>query len=205
MPASVSRISTLAAHLVYNAGRVLSYAVVGALVGMAGRGVMMIQGVAHWFSLVAGALLIIAGIVLLRVIPFARVDESIPLFTFSRSILQRMYRASFRVFFAVPRLESKFYLGLLTPLLPCGLLYSMFLKAAETGSALEGGAVMALFGLGIVPSLILTGYATSVLGEKLRRWGDRIAAVTIILMGLILLIRGLGLPLPWAGGGHGHM
>jgi hypothetical protein len=202
MSASVSRISTLASHLTYNAGRVLSYAIVGAFLGMAGKGVMMIHGVAEWFSLAVGALLIIAGVVLLRVIPFARFDESLPIVESSRSVIKRLYRASFGALVALPKLESKFYIGLLTPLLPCGLLYSMFLKAAETGSALEGGIMMALFGLGIVPALLVTGYASTFLGESLRRWGDKLAAVTIILMGLMLFTRGMGIPLPWMGGGH---
>jgi len=207
MPSSASRISTLASHLTYNAGRVLSYAIVGAFLGMAGKGVMMIHGVAQWFSLLVGAVLIVAGVVLLRVIPFVRIDESVPLVESGKSLFRRLYRASFGALVALPKLESKFYIGLLTPLLPCGLLYSMFLKAAETGSALGGGLTMALFGLGIVPALVATGYASTFLGEKLRKWGDKLAAVTIILMGLMLLTRGLGIPLPWmgGGGGHGHM
>ncbi len=207
IPTSVSKISTLASHLTYNAGRVLSYVVVGAIFGLAGRGTMTIRGVGEWFSLIVGALLIVAGVILLRVIPFAQLDESLPLVNASRSILQRLYRASFGALVALPKLESKFYIGLLTPLLPCGLLYSMFLKAAETGSAVKGGLTLALFGLGIVPALVATGFASTFLSEKLRQWGDKLAAVTIILMGLTLLTRGLGIPLPWmgGGGGHGHM
>lgn len=202
MSASVSKISTLVSHLTYNAGRVLSYAIVGALLGAVGKGVMMIHGVAEWFSLVVGALLIVAGVILLRVIPFVRIDESVPFIESGRSLFRRLYKASFGALVALPKLESKFYIGLLTPLLPCGLLYSMFLKAAEAGSALEGGLMMALFGLGIVPALVVTGYVSSFLGEKLRRWGDKLAAMTIIVMGLMLLTRGLGIPLPWMGGGH---
>jgi sulfite exporter TauE/SafE len=43
--------------------------------------------------------------------------------------------------------------GALTPLLPCGLLYGVFLAAAATGTALSGGGVMLLFALGGVPAL----------------------------------------------------
>ncbi len=109
IPTSVSKISTLASHLTYNAGRVLSYVVVGAIFGLAGRGTMTIRGVGEWFSLVVGALLIVAGVILLRVIPFAQLDESLPLVNASRSILQRLYRASFGALVALPKLESKFY------------------------------------------------------------------------------------------------
>lgn len=206
IPSSVSKFSTLTSHLTYNVGRVLSYAVVGAFLGLAGKGVMMIQGVAQWFSAIAGVTLILAGIVLLRVVPFVRFDESIPLVRTSRSLFRRAYSASFGALVALPKIESKFYIGFLTPLLPCGLLYSMFFKAAETGSALEGSLMMTLFGLGIVPALLVTGYAGTFLSNTFRRWGDRLAAATIILMGVLLLMRGLEIPLPWMGGeGHAPM
>lgn len=204
IPAPMSSFSTLAAHLTYNAGRVLSYSIVGAFLGAVGQGLTMIRGIGEVFSLIVGGLLIVAGIILLRVIPFVQWNESV-LLESSRSLFRRLYRVSFGALVALPKLESKFYIGLLTPLLPCGLLYSLFLKSAETGSALDGGLTMAFFGLGIVPALVVTGYASTFLGERLRRWGDRLASVTIILMGIMLLLRGLNVPLPWMIGTHGGM
>jgi len=85
----------------------------------------------------------------------------------------------------------------LTPLLPCGLLYSAFIIAAASGSAFNGAATMALFGIGIVPSLVIVGFVSTFFRFRLRTWGDKLAAATIVMMGIMMLMRGLGLPLPW--------
>lgn len=191
-----SRISTFAAHLTYNGGRVLSYVVVGALFGFAGQGMTTLQGIGYWFSLVVGTCLVLAGLVLLKLVPTVRFSETVDLTGAARNVVERIYRASFGILIAMPKLESKFYLGLLTPLLPCGLLYSMFLKAAGTSNPLEAATMMLLFGLGIVPALVLTGMVGSYVGERVRRWGDRIAAVTILFMGVSLVLRSLGLHFP---------
>jgi sulfite exporter TauE/SafE len=121
----------------------------------------------------------------------------------TRNLFFRIYRAVYGSLIAQKGLESKFYIGLLTPLLPCGLLYSMFLKAASTASVLQGALVMASFGAGIVPALVVAGFASSYFGNKLRYWGDKIAAVTIILMGLALLWRAFNVPMMGMGG-HVH-
>ncbi len=115
-----------------------------------------------------------------------------------------MYTRTYGALLASPTIESKFYIGMLTPLLPCGLLYSAFIIAAASGSALHGAETMALFGIGIVPSLVIVGFVSTYFRFRLRSWGDRLAAFTIVLMGIMMLMRGLGLPLPWMvmGGGH---
>jgi|CXWL01.1.fsa_nt_gi sulfite exporter TauE/SafE len=52
------------------------------------------------------------------------------------------------------RVTRSLALGALTPLLPCGLLYGMFLAAAGTGTAIAGATVMFFFSLGAVPALL---------------------------------------------------
>ncbi|MCI0707328.1 MAG: sulfite exporter TauE/SafE family protein [Ignavibacteriae bacterium] len=196
-----------AAHITYNAGRVLSYAIVGGILGSLGAGIATLQDIAFGFSVVAGSLLLLLGISLLRIIPSFATSATLALESRARNMLFRIYQAVYGSLIAQQGLESKFYIGLLTPLLPCGLLYSMFLKAASTASLLQGALVMASFGAGIVPALVITGFASSYFwnkgGNKLRYWGDKIAAITIIAMGLALLWRAFVVP---EAGGHGqHM
>lgn len=185
-------------HLTYNAGRVLSITILGALFGLFGGGIGNLRGVGEWFSLGAGILLVALGLALLRIVPWFEPFAELKLAEETRNVLFRSYRAMFRNLVVSPRLESKFTIGFLTPLLPCGLLYSMFVKAASGGDALSGAAIMFFFGLGIVPSLVLTGLLSSMLSERVRRWGDRIAAATILVMGVMLIARGL------MGSGHLH-
>ena len=62
---------------------------------------------------------------------------------------------------------------------------------------------MGMFGLGIVPSLVATGLAGSWLSERVRAIGEKLAAVMVIVKGLALVMRGLGVPMPGLSG-HQH-
>ncbi|MCB9832154.1 MAG: sulfite exporter TauE/SafE family protein [Planctomycetes bacterium] len=91
--------------------------------------------------------------------------------------------------------SSGFTLGALTGLLPCGLVYLAALQAAVAGSVLNSAVLMAAFGLGTMPALIVVG----TLGGGLHRrgWlgpvGLRIAgAILLIAMGAVALWRALG-------------
>lgn len=185
-------------HLAYNFGRVLSYTIVGGIVGFVGGGLHALQGVGVWFSSIAGMIMILFGIGLLRIVPWLHMFSEPPLGQEARNVLFRLYRASFGALVTSPGLESKFSIGLLTPLLPCGLLYSMVVKAASTGSFLSGASTMFFFGLGIVPTLLLTGLVSSYVSQRVRVWGDKIAALTVLLMGVMLIARAM------AGGDHTH-
>lgn len=81
-------------------------------------------------------------------------------------------------------------LGLLTGLLPCGVLYAAFARAVAAGTAWEGGALLAAFWLGTVPLLAAMGFAS---GGLLRRIG-RFAPVL-----LFLALAGTGGWVAWKG------
>jgi sulfite exporter TauE/SafE len=186
-----SLLTHLTAHLAYNSGRVLSYTIVGAFLGFLGGSVTALHEIGYWFSLLLGILLVLAGVSLLRLLPRFSAAAQVNFEQRTRNILFLIYRKTFGALIGQKNLESKFYIGLMTPLLPCGLLYAMFLKAIAAGSFLSGAVTMFLFGVGIVPALVVTGLASSYFGQKLRVWGDKIAAVTILLMGLSLIWRAL--------------
>jgi Uncharacterized conserved protein len=189
---------------VYNFGRVLSYVFVGAVLGAVGGGFSGLQSAGEWFSTVVGALLIVSGIWMMRIFPWMGFTREISFTAEKKSFLLNLYTKTYGVLLASPTIESKFYIGLLTPLLPCGLLYSAFIIAAASGSAVNGAVTMALFGSGIVPSLIIIGFVSTFFKFKLRLLGDKLAAITIVLMGVMMLMRGLGLPLPWMMMGNTH-
>lgn len=200
-----ARISAgLAAHAAYNSGRVLSYTILGSLFGLLGSGITVLRGIGEWFSLLIGLLMLIWAVALLKIVPGFSSRAELPLRETSGSVFFELYRKFFGGLVGRPGLESKFYVGFLTPLLPCGLLYSMFVKAAGSASMIQGAIIMLLFGLGIVPALTITGFAGSFFRHRLRVWGDKLAAITILLMGLVMIVRALGVPLPLMGG-HQHM
>jgi hypothetical protein len=66
----------------------------------------------------------------------------------------------------------------------------MIAKAAATQNVAVGFLTMIAFGLGTIPILLMTGVSASFFSLKTRLFGERIAALSVILMGLILVYRG---------------
>jgi uncharacterized protein len=177
----------LPGHLSYNAGRLLSYTFLGGVAGQAGRILGSLHVIGPWFSIAAGALLLVIGVILLGAIPGWKLQEP-----GSQSWLRRLHLQSVAGLLQNRSTEGAFYVGLLTPFLPCGMLYAMALKAAETGSAASGAITMLAFGAGTVPALLLTGVATTYMSVRLRLYATRVAALVVVVMGVLLIMRGIG-------------
>jgi hypothetical protein len=173
-------------HLAFHSGRILTYGFLGALAaGLAHLSGLnqLFAGLRSGISLAGGILMVLFGLLLLRVIPFSLF--SLPSFspaswpgkTFSRLLGDRT-------------LASKVFLGLATGFLPCMLSWAMVVKAATTQHPLPGFLTMIFFGLGTVPALFFTGLSASLLSMKTRLLGERVAAVSVMAMGFILIFKG---------------
>lgn len=91
---------------------------------------------------------------------------------------------------ASPRPGAKFALGIMMGFLPCGLIYAALMKAIGTASPVEGGLTMLAFALGTSVALVVVGLGSSAATMKLARWGTTVSAITVLVMGLVLIGRG---------------
>jgi len=176
------------AHLSYNTGRVITYSALGALAGAAGSGIGMLgklAGLASAARLLAGAAMVVTGLLMLRVLPrkvLVQVERRGVMAFFSRSIGRLLVSS---------RALGKFGLGLMLGFLPCGLIYGALLKAVETARPLAGALTMAAFGMGTAVALLAMGMASSFAGLRMGAWGNRLAGASILAAGAILIWRGL--------------
>jgi len=178
---------SLAGQLAYHAGRLTTYGLLGAVMGATGAFVNVagrLAGLEDAVAVFAGVLLVVVG-----------------LFTAGLSAgLRRLEgRLSSRLGGVVRALLEGGGVGRLYPvglamgILPCGASWTAFLAAAGTGS-LAGGLLLSLaFGLGTVPALLLVGAVAAVAGGRLRGALRRVGGVLVTLLGLLFLLRGLGL------------
>jgi sulfite exporter TauE/SafE len=173
-------------HLAFHAGRILTYGLLGALAATLAHLTAFNQVLGNLrggFTLGAGALMVLLGLILLKVLPFPLLSlPSIGPNSFWGKIFPRLFQAQ--------SLSSKLALGLATGFLPCLLSWALIVKAAATGNPFTGFLVTTAFGLGTVPALFLTGLSASLLSLRARFFGERIAAVSVILMGMILIFKG---------------
>lgn len=165
-------------HLAYNAGRILSYGLAGALVGALGAASLGLDGqvpVRNVLFLLANLMLIALGFYLLgvtRALAFTeRMGQS----------LWRHVQPLTRRFLPARSVAQAFPLGLLWGWLPCGLVYSALTTALTAGSAGRGALCMLAFGLGTLPNLLLAGIVLARINEFVRRPLVRMASGALVL------------------------
>ncbi len=165
-------------HLAYNAGRILSYGVAGAMAGALGAASLTLEGQAPvrlFLYLLANLMLVALGLYLLGLTRAL---------AFSERLGQKLWRhvqPLTRRFLPARSVAQAFPLGLLWGWLPCGLVYSALATALTAGSAERGALLMLSFGLGTLPNLLLAGILLARLNEFVRRPAVRIVSGLLVL------------------------
>lgn len=178
----------IAHHLAFHSGRILCYGILGALAStlayVAGFGqFLFFAGFKSGVALAGGLVMVLFGLALLKVI-------SVPLFSLPSFRMDSFLGRALPRLLASNRIVSKWALGFAVGFLPCMLSWAMIVKAASNASPVHGFMTMALFGLGTVPALFFTGLSASLFTLRVRLTGERVAACSVIVMGIILLVKG---------------
>lgn len=172
-------------QLIYSAGRLFTYGVLGATAGFAGwrlaKAVPQSVHLSAILAVVAGVVLVYQGLSATGLFRKKGVAGAA-----SPCLAGTMFGG----FLRMPGRTAAFLAGVLTGLLPCGLLYGMIALAASTHDLTRGLATMLVFGLGTAPILIATGCGGSLLGLAARRKLYVVAAWCLVLTGGISIARG---------------
>lgn len=126
----------------YQLSRVGAYGLLGALAGAIGSQPLVWLGLSGKPVVLWAAVLLIVGAVTVETLPALR-----------RSFLNNKSAAASCKKLRPAMARGSWAVGLLTPLLPCGVLYSALAVAALSGSTALGFALMIAFGLGTIPLL----------------------------------------------------
>ena len=169
--------------LTYNLGRILSYAVLGIIVGSFGRVIVKVSPtIAGPIRFVSGAVIILVGLKVAFDWRFLNIVERMGSTLWSRiaPIAQRLVPVT-----SFPRALG---LGLVWGWLPCGLVYSILLIAATSAKPLSGAMVMFAFGVGTLPAMVMTGLGAAQLSRIMRRRGTRIGlGLLIVALGVLTI------------------
>ena len=175
--------TALMPHVAYNAGRLLSYALLGVMAGSIGRGVdrlgSLVQ-VSRLAVIVSGALMVAWGGSSILAALGARVPQiGVP------RVVQTTFGgvlARFRGHSAVARGGAT---GLLTTLIPCGWLYAFVATAGGTGTVRDAVLVMVFFWLGTLPMMAAVGAGAQRLFGGFRQRLPLVAAGVAVVLGLL--------------------
>jgi sulfite exporter TauE/SafE len=182
---------------VYNAGRVITYAVLGAIVAAFGSVIIKASpNLAVSIRMLSGIIIILVGLQVAFNLRALRVIERM-----GGSLWARIAPAAQKLV-PVDSLPKAFGLGLIWGWLPCGLVYSVLMIAATSANPVGGAATMVAFGVGTMPAMMLSGLGAARVSTAMQRRGTRLGlGILVIVMGLLTIAMPLGKLLP---GGH-HM
>ena len=165
--------------MLYNLGRVVSYTIIGGIVGALGSVISLSNTGKALVSLAAGVFMIIMALNMLNIFPWLRkINPHMPKI-FAKKIYQQKKN------------KGPFIVGLLNGLMPCGPLQAMQLYALGTGSLLAGALSMFVFSLGTVPLMFAFGALGTMLSSKFTKNMLKVSAILVIVLGLGMIGRSL--------------
>lgn len=173
-------------QVVYTAGRVFTYAFLGAMGAAMGvylaRYETPLVSAQQAFSILAGVIMIFVALSVLGVVKLK--------WLFPQSV-GAMLAPAFAHFLNARGWTGFFLAGLANGFLPCGLVYAFLAQAAGSGEVLTGLVAMAAFGLGTAPAMIAIGCGSRLLSYKARLAVYRLAAVFVFVIGVMTIWRAL--------------
>lgn len=176
-----SKISNLRPSILYNSGRVISYTIIGGIVGAIGSVVSFSGAGKGIVAIIAGVFMVIMGINMLNLFPSLRkFNPRMPKIFASKINEQKQNK-------------RPLYVGLLNGLMPCGPLQAMQLYALSTGDPGKGALSMLLFSLGTVPLMFGLGALSSILTKKFTKRMMTVSAALVVILGVFMFNNGMAL------------
>lgn len=173
-------------QLAYTAGRLFTYTCLGAIAGYGAwrlrDGWPVARQASALLAIAAGLLLIYLGLQSTGVWARKGVRGGGPCLV--GGPLMQLLRST--------QWTHVFLAGLLTGMLPCGLVYGFLAMAASTASVFDSAALMLAFGLGTAPAMVIAGISATLLNLRLRQRIYQAAAWCVVVTGLISIARGAG-------------
>ncbi|TJY36188.1 sulfite exporter TauE/SafE family protein [Pontimicrobium aquaticum] len=174
---------------IYHFGRLLSYSIIGLIFGLVGKG-LYIFGLQQQLSIIIGALMIL--VVLIPYQTFNKYNFSKPIFKLITKVKSALGKELQK---KTP--DTFLTIGFLNGFLPCGLVYMAVFAAIASGNALQGSLYMLFFGLGTIPLMTTAIYFSQFLKGNIRQRIQQTIPVFIVIIGVLFILRGLGLGIPY--------
>ena len=176
-------------NLTYQFGRIVTYSILGAILGIVGQGFEM-AGFQQYLTIGVGILLIIMAVFSFGGKDFA---SKIPFLTSTLlkvklKLSKLLQKADYR---------SRFATGILNGLLPCGMVYMALTASLAAGGIWQSAFFMSLFGLGTLPFMFLVVLLGNLMTTALRIKILKFVPLMMIILGSLFILRGMELGIPY--------
>ena len=169
--------------VLFLAAKLFAYTLLGFLLGALGSTLQLTPLMSAMLMIAIGVFMLGNGLRMLNVHPIFRYFVIEPPSFITRYIRRKSKNSV--------SLVTPLFLGLLTVLIPCGVAQTMMATALASGNALQGAVLLFAFTLGTTPIFFTVTYLATRLGARLEKYFTRIAAATVIVLGLVAVNSGL--------------
>jgi sulfite exporter TauE/SafE len=166
--------------ILYQLGRMASYCILGAFIGLVGRQIWM-AGLQQWLSLLTGCLILLAASS--RLLKLSGRSRS----TFMLKPFSKLFG------YALKHRANHFIIGMINGLLPCGFVYLAMAAAVNTNSVQSAVAYMFWFGAGTAPLMLIAALTVGFAGTLVRNRINRFIPYLMMCLGVWFILRGMDL------------
>ncbi len=174
-------------RIVYTVGKAVTYGLLGAVLGFAGRSLVM--SIQQNLSIIIGISLLITVAIPLGL--QSKLEKFSPL-----RHLYSFVKTRFSSLMKRRGTATLVMMGMLNGLLPCGLVYTALIGATVVADVWHSAAFMMVFGIGTMPALLVVAMSGKLISVKYRSLFTKAVPVFSIALALILILRGLNLGIP---------
>ncbi|MEI6238203.1 MAG: sulfite exporter TauE/SafE family protein [bacterium] len=181
-------------HIFFNAGRLLSYIILGGLIGLIGSTLKLSSSLLGIITVILGFVMLFLGFKIIGIFPKLN-NKSIVL---PKSI-SKMFGLGGRAdgdrsgrdgISNEYSHRGALITGALTFFVPCGFTQAMQLYAVSTGSFWSGALIMGAFALGTLPGIIGIGGLTSAIKGSFARYFFKFAGLVVISLAIFNMSSG---------------
>lgn len=172
--------------LLYNTGRAITYALMGAVLGLLGSSFHLF-GLQQILSITGGVLILLMALIYYFRPGWLTAGKRGT--KISTLLGQQMRKEkSYTTFLTI---------GILNGFLPCGLVYMALISAFATGTIWQGTLLMFFFGLGTLPLMSILMISGKWLKSSTKNLFKKIVPVWIVAMAVVMILRGMNLGIPY--------
>ncbi|HSK47708.1 MAG TPA: sulfite exporter TauE/SafE family protein [Coriobacteriia bacterium] len=182
--------SKLTPNFAYQGAKLVSYMLVGLLLGSVGA-FLNIDALRPYIMFLAGVFMIVLGLGMTGKVPWAARLTPRPPQALMNAIVKLRRKSTADAKAGESTIGTPIFFGLMTGLLPCGPLMAAQVSAAASGSAAAGALGMAAFAVGTAPLMIAFGTAGSLIPRAWKQRMMTVLAVGVMVFGLVFINRGL--------------
>lgn len=174
-------------HLFFNLGRIISYFILGGIIGYAGSFFQLSLTTLGILTIAVGGIMLLLGLQLTELFPRLNgMNVTLPKGISRLLGIQEHAKKEYSH-------KNSMIMGAMTFFLPCGFTQAMQLFAIASGSPVTGALTMGVFALGTAPGLLSVGGMTAFIKGAFAKMFFKFAGVVVVALAFFNMLNGYNL------------